>query len=202
MLDRILTFGVVIGPTLFALGVEAMSESIRKHRFWRYGVMAFGLILSGLTWWQISRQEANASIVLEKAVERVASETSERVTKVVGEQFQGVVTNLTDQIGKLKGQLAEQGKKVDVISTSNIVTGKKPIPVQVMNVPPLAAATAQVENMRMSWEPETSAHNDAPYAKKLTIQADAPVNPIKLAIVCDVPIKYGEIKLADPSAMY
>ena len=110
MFDHALSFFVVIAPTLFALVLEIVDEKIRKHRFWRYGVVAFGVIISGATWWQMSRQEASASIAQESAIERVASETSRQVTKTVGEEYQQMITDLTMQIQGLKDQLVAQAK--------------------------------------------------------------------------------------------
>ncbi|HEV2489795.1 MAG TPA: hypothetical protein VGT03_08300 [Candidatus Acidoferrales bacterium] len=142
MLDRMLMFAVVIGPTLFAISVELMSEGVRKHWLWRYVVIIFGLSLSALTLWQISRQETSANIAQESAIERVASETSQKVTQTISEQYKGIVSNLTDQIGTLKGQLASQAKDLSVIKGSNIVTGKKPVKVEVTN--PTAPSSGEI----------------------------------------------------------
>jgi len=52
----------VILPTLFAVGIELVSKEIRKHPYWRVGVIAFGFSVSALTWLQIQRangQHAN-----------------------------------------------------------------------------------------------------------------------------------------------
>jgi len=112
MFDRILAFSVVIAPTVLALVLEIVDERIRKHRFWRWGIIAFGIALSGATWLQMSRQEMAASIGQEQAVERVASETSKQVTKVVGDQYQSMITDLTMQIQELKNQLSTQDKSL------------------------------------------------------------------------------------------
>lgn len=110
MFDRALAFFVVIAPTLFALVLEIVDERIRAHRFWKFGVVAFGLVISGATWWQMSRQEVRASVAQEGAVERVASETSKQVTQAVGQEYQQMITDLTAQIQSLKGQLQAQAK--------------------------------------------------------------------------------------------
>jgi hypothetical protein len=194
MLDRILMFAVVTGPTLFAVAVEAMSEGVRKHWFWRYGVMIFGLLLSGLTWWQISRAEESASIAQEAAIERVTTETSERVTKVVSEQYQKVVTSLTDQIGALKGQLSEQGKKVDVISNSNIVTGKSPIKVEVTNPSSYVEGEntqppPHVAHVVLNWQKQESVNSDTPYCQNVILQSDMPINPVGFLVSFSARIK-------------
>ncbi len=206
MVDQILAFVVVIAPTIFALGIEVIDKRTRETTKWRVGIIVFGVALSGLTLWQqTSERRASAKereTAIKETSQQVAAETSKQVTKAVTEQYSQMVADQKKQISELQSELVAQRKDVATIKSSNIVTGKGPIPVKVMNEPPPAAAVAQVENLRMSWEPETSTHNDAPYAKKITIQADAPVNPIKLAIVCDVPIKYGEVRMVDPATMF
>jgi hypothetical protein len=189
VLDRILMFVVIMGPTFFALVVEIMSESVRRHPFWRYGVIAFGVILSGLTWWQISRQEAKASIAQESAIERVSGEVSQKVStsvaKSVGDQYQQTVQSLTDQIGALKGQLAAQGKKVDAISTSNIVTGKNPIKVQVTN--PNEGSGPSLPNL--SWSQDKAELVDGKPSIAVHFRIDGPLNLPAFAAFCDRPCK-------------
>ena len=206
MVDQILAFVVVMAPTIFAIGIEVIDKQTRETTKWRVGIIAFGVALSGLTLWQqTSERHASAKdreTAVKETSKQVAAETSKQVTAAVTEQFKQTIADQTNQITDLKKQLAAQSKDVGVIKSSNIVTGRNPIKVEVTNGPQSAVGVAQVENLRMSWESETSTHNDAPYAKKITIQADAPVNPVKLAIVCDAPIKYGEIKLADAATMY
>ena len=51
---------VIIAPTVFALVIEIMGENVRRHWLWKLGVFAFGVVLSLLTWLQLSRQEAAA----------------------------------------------------------------------------------------------------------------------------------------------
>jgi len=59
-LDHFLNFFIVIAPFLFALLIEVVSERIRRDPIWRVGVVTFGVILSFLTWRQMSRQDASA----------------------------------------------------------------------------------------------------------------------------------------------
>lgn len=129
--------------------LELVDEKIRKHPFWKYGVVVFGIILSAATWWQMSRQEAAASIEQERAIERVASETSQRVTKTVSQEYQAMITDLTSQIQSLKQQLIAQAKDVGVIKQSPIVTGKNPIKVEVTNG---LAATGESEDEKENRE--------------------------------------------------
>jgi len=57
----------VIAPTLFALVLEIVDENRRKSPLWRRGVLIFGVLLSTLTWWQLSRQDAIAAAERDKA---------------------------------------------------------------------------------------------------------------------------------------
>lgn len=62
MFDQILTWAVIIAPTLFAIGLEVVDEEIRKRsRTWRYGVIAFGVAISALTWFQMARADKTHS---------------------------------------------------------------------------------------------------------------------------------------------
>ena len=204
MLDLFLNWFVIAIPLLVTVGATVLALKIPHERhYWKFvtGAFVVGLVFSGLTYWQQVRVARQATKDRDAAIREtsteVARETTENITKAIGEQYKGIIASLTQQVGDLKGQLATQGKKVDAISSSNIVTGKKPIPVEVTNGSAPAASAAQVENLRMSWERETSTHSDAPYAEKVTIQSDAPVNPIKLLIFCTAPLKYAELKIAD-----
>ena len=55
--DQILSWAVVILPTLFALGIEVVSKEIKEHPYWRAAVLTFGLGLSVLTGLQIHRAD-------------------------------------------------------------------------------------------------------------------------------------------------
>jgi hypothetical protein len=61
MLDQLLAVAVVSLPTVFAGVVEVISEEIRKHPYWRIGVLLFGVALSALTYLQISRSDTKAN---------------------------------------------------------------------------------------------------------------------------------------------
>lgn len=77
--------------------------------------------------------------------------------------------------------MSAQGKDVSTIKASNIVSGKRPVKVEVINEQSSDGA-ARLENVRMSWASDSSTHNDAPYAEKITIQADTDVNPVRLSL--------------------
>src|SRR5712692_4616018 len=141
MFDQVLGWLVVILPTLFAFGIELVSKEIKQHPYWRVGVIVCGLGLSTLAWFQMSRANRAARADRESAIvdtsKRVSAAVSESVsksvTKAVSEQYTQTINGLHSEIGSLQAQLAAQGKKVDVIEGSNIVTGKKPVRVEIAN---------------------------------------------------------------------
>src|SRR5262250_333906 len=99
MLD-VLALIVVLGPTIFAIAIEAIDEQIRKHRYWKFGVIVFGLTLSGLTALQLKTQRRTSARERESAIK----ETSDQVTAAVTEKFKQTVTDQTNQIADLKKQ--------------------------------------------------------------------------------------------------
>lgn len=191
MLNHILVFVVVMGPTIFAVCVEVMSENVRKHPFWKYGVIFFGIVLSVLTWLQISIQDANARREQQAAIEEVASKTSERVTKVVSSQYQSVVTGLTNQIAVLKGQLASQSKDISTIKHSNIVTGSKPVPVDVMNLPP-ANKPQSGRPTNISWQQQAREPVNGKAAVLVTVRVDNSVIVPAFLATCDRPCETSQ----------
>src|SRR5216684_158795 len=142
MVDQILAVAVVLLPTLFAVGIEVVSKEIKAHPYWRIAVLAFGLGLSALTWFQMSQATKAANTERAKAIvetsEKVSAQVSESVsksvTKALSDQYTGTINSLQGQIGTLQAQLATQGKNVDAIKSSNIVTGKAPIKVELANL--------------------------------------------------------------------
>lgn len=148
-----LEFLVIILPTLFGLSIELVSKSIRERWYYRLGVVLFGLSLSGLTWLQISRSHKAAAKEQQTAIEEtskrvsasVSESVSKNVSKSVSEQYAQTINTLQLKIGSLEGQLSEQGKSVDIIKRSNIVTDKNPIKVEITNQNALPAGQAPLD---------------------------------------------------------
>jgi hypothetical protein len=69
---------------------------------------------------------------------------------------------------------------------------KSPISVQI-NGELAAPQPLEVEEIKLFSEVERSSHTDAPYAIKVTLQATAPIDPLRLAIRCTNEIKYVEM---------
>lgn len=137
MADLILAILVVILPTAFAIAVELVSKDIKDRPYWRVVVLVFGFGTSGLTGYQMWRADDHAARDRQEAILETSAKVSESVTKSVGktlsEQYADTINELQGKIGSLEAQLRTQGKKVDVIGQSNIVTGKNPIRVEVTN---------------------------------------------------------------------
>jgi CxxC motif-containing protein len=213
VLDQILSWMLIILQVAFGfilILVPAKQEDLKRHMRWRYALGGLLIAFGVFTWIQQSRALKASIADREKAITetservsiKVAADTSASVTKTVTELYSQMIAQQKSQISDLQAQVKAQGSDVKAIKGSDFISGKNPIKVEVTNGLPSAPTSAQVENMRMSWDVETSIHNDAPYAKKVTIQVDAPVNPIKFAIVCDAPIKYGDVKIADEGGVY
>jgi hypothetical protein len=184
-------FIVVIGPTIFALVLEFVSDEIRKSIWWRVGVAAFGIGLSLLTLWQLTSERRAAANEREQAIKDTSTRVSADVTKAVTQQFKQTIADQSNQIAELKKQLAAQGKDVATIKGSNIVTGKNPVRVEVINPPGTPQqAPLEVEDARLQVEMEHSTYKDAPYAAKIVLQSNIVINPARFAIVFENPVKY------------
>jgi hypothetical protein len=133
MVDPFLALFVVLAPTLFALAIECVNEEMRKSHKWHIGIVAFGILLSSITYWQQSRDRNASASERESAIKRTAAETSEKVTAGVTDRFKQTVADLQKENTALQAKLDVQAKDVATIKNSNIVTGKGPIAVKITN---------------------------------------------------------------------
>jgi hypothetical protein len=112
MLDFLLEFAVVILPTLFAVGIQVGSEEIKKRPLWRVGVISFGVLVSALTWCQMSRASKKARMdqeaAIERTSERVAAEASSRITDTLNKQYGTYIGALYREIGSLEGKVGNE----------------------------------------------------------------------------------------------
>ena len=111
-LDLILGWAVVFFPTALAVAfifIPARNENENVHMKWRYCLVIFGILFSLLAWLQQTRTAKAAASDRESAIKetsaRVASETSDRVTKAMSAQYEETISGLNRQIGNLQGQL-------------------------------------------------------------------------------------------------
>ena len=122
MVDQILAVSVVLLPTLFAVGIEVVSKEIKEHLNWRIAVLGFGVGLSVLTWFQMSRAANNArkdqedaikttaTKVSEQVAPRVAAETSTKVTEALNRDYGKVISDLYKEIGQLEGRITKRSE--------------------------------------------------------------------------------------------
>jgi hypothetical protein len=195
MFDQMLEWIVVVLPTLGSLGLALIDEKFRKDRALRWSLIAFGILVSALTWIQMSRahgaaeKERQAAIVeTSKQVSAQVSESvSNSVTRAVSDQYTSTINNLQRQIGTLQTQLAAQGKNVEAIKGSDIVTGKQPIKVEVTN----QAGGAASPTIRVSRMPVTTRPEFGKMALQFILTTDRVMNGGKALVQCENKINRG-----------
>jgi hypothetical protein len=137
MVDVILGVAVVLLPTLFAVGIELVSKEIRDNRYWKWGVLAFGVVISALTGTQIYRANKNGAANTQKAIEetssKVSASVSESVSKTLSSQYAQTINRLQLQVGLFQSQLSAQGRSVEAIQHSKILSSSEPLKVEVTN---------------------------------------------------------------------
>jgi hypothetical protein len=201
--DQILALIVVILPTLFALGIEVVSKEIKDHRYWRIGVIAFGVGLSALTGFQMSQAHKEARVDQEAAIvdtsRRVSAAVSESVTqsvtKAVSEQYTQTINELHSEIGSLQAQLAAQSKKVDLIQGSNIVTGKEPIRVEIANPSVLRTGEPQL-SIHASAMPVGPNPQYGKNARQIILTTNKVMNGGRVRITCKNKINQGSATIS------
>jgi hypothetical protein len=201
MLNLVLGWMVIVLPFLGSLWLAFVAERLTKDVKLKTQVVVFGVIVSALTWWQISRADKQAEVDRNNAVvetsKNVSASVSETVTNALAAQYQHTIDGLNQEIAELKGELQNQGKKVDVIGRSNIVTGKSPIKVEVANGNlPATLPTPTIEGLSViSQEPlSSSPHPDAPYGIRVVVSTKTPMQPTKFGLEFDNEVLYGEIQ--------
>lgn len=204
MFDLILGWMVVILPSLFGIGIALIDDRIRKDWKRRWGVIAFGFALSALTWIQMSRaakaadRDRNEAITQtsERVSAKVSESVSKSVTKALSEQYQGTINTLQGQIGTLQAQLESQGKKVDVIGQSNIVTGKNPVKVEVTNPPAPGSSGEEKLQVRVA---EVSVEPRPEYGKgatELILTTNKVMDGAHVSVHCKTKINSGTAVIA------
>jgi hypothetical protein len=191
---------VILLPTIFALSIEVVSKEMKERPYYRIGIIGFGILLSGLTWLQIYRAHKQAAkeqeIAIEETSERVSSKVSESVsrsvTKSVSEQYTETINSLQSKIGSLESQLATQGKNVELIKSSNIVTGKQPIQVELANPGSLPVGESPLDihasEMQATPNPQFGKH-----ARQIIVTTNKVMNGGKALVTCKNKINRGEV---------
>jgi hypothetical protein len=190
MFDSVLSWLVLVVPVvlgLIVILVPAKREDAKRHMRWRY-ILGASLILYGcITAWQQHRAIKASTKERDDAIKQTSAQVTRDVTKIVGDQYSEVVKNLTDQIGDLKGQLAKQSKDVNTIKGSDIVTGKKPINVNVVNPTSAPPPTAGESLPNVSWTQEQTASVDGKAVTLVTFRVGDYLRVPAFIAVCDRP---------------
>jgi hypothetical protein len=99
------------------------------------------------------------------------------------------INQLQLQIGSLQGKLDAQGKSVDEIKGSNIVSGNKPIPVQIMNL--AGVPLGSQPDIHVSRIPATPNPKYGKNAVQFIVSTDRVMNGGKARIACNNKINQG-----------
>jgi hypothetical protein len=115
MLDHLLSWVGILAPFAFSvvpIFIPAKTEDEKLHMKWRYVLVAFGICCSVLAGWQQERAVRGAAKDRESAIaetsERVATNTAARVTDALNKQYGSFISDLYEEMGKLKGQIQVQ----------------------------------------------------------------------------------------------
>jgi hypothetical protein len=203
--DSILLVVLVLLPVASGIAILVASSRQRtdrkqpiRHRY-AIGVV---LIIFGIL---ILIQQYRATITSQKEREKTIREISDRVAAKAGEaltkaideqhrQMMATISRINKQLQTLQAQAS--------LSRSSRANGATPLTKGETNNAGAATTSTNLlgpEDIRLSWRRESSIHMDTPYAAIVTIDADAPVNPVRLAITSDVPLKSVEA-ISGPSA--
>jgi hypothetical protein len=207
MVDQVLAITVVLLPTAFAVVLELVNDEIKKSVYWRVGVMAFGLSLSALTAYQMVRATRTANRDREQAIREtsnqvsasvsasVSESVSKSVTKAVSDQYTGTINNLQGQIGILQTQLSAQGKSVETIKGSDIVTGRKPVRVEIANPGNLPSGEARLD-VHVSAIEGTPRPEFGKLARQLILTTNKLMNGARAIVKCQNKFNRGMAQVA------
>lgn len=106
--DQALVFAVLVLPILFGLSIEVVPKRVRENPYYRLAVVLFGIMLTALIWFQMSRANTLAKRERESVIQETAAATASRVTGVLNEQYGSVMSGLYHEIGQLEAKLQGQ----------------------------------------------------------------------------------------------
>lgn len=153
----------------------------------------------GLNVYQQARAAHEAKSDRQDAVSQTSSEVSARVSESVSKslsgQYQGTINTLQSQIATLQSRLDAQAKKVDIIGNSDIVTGKKPIPVVVQNQPP-APPTEEPLKIYASQMPVEPNTKYGAFARQYILTTNKVMNGAHAIVTCKGTITDGNATIS------
>ncbi|HEY2468125.1 MAG TPA: hypothetical protein VGI45_09805 [Terracidiphilus sp.] len=199
-IDKFLGWLVIVAPFVLSaifIVIPTKAENPRLHMRWKIALLIFGLGFSGIAWWQqdrtLTQAEKDRVSAIQETARETAKETTENVTKAMGAQYAPIIL-----------KLSEQGQKVDAIGNSDIVTGRKPIPVVVQNpVPPPSDHYQEhinpeihISSISAPDRPELGAH-----AIEFILTTNKVMNGGRVTFVCPNKINKGTATIAGASIM-
>ncbi len=113
----------------------------------------------------------------------------------MGDQYTQTINTLQTQIASLESQLEVQGKNVETIKGSNIVTGKGPVPVEITNPSGAGGGEPQLK----IFASEMPAQPNATYgknARQFIFTTNRRMNGGRMSISCKNKINGGYATLA------
>jgi hypothetical protein len=119
LLILVLTLLVAGGATVLALKLPPHLEQ------WRFitGSIVIGLLLGTTLYWQqmraVNRSAQERDNAIAEASNRVANETTQRVTDEMRKRYEPQIKSLTKQVADLEAQLPNQGTKLNVVGDNN-----------------------------------------------------------------------------------
>lgn len=201
MLEQALVVSVLVVPlvaTLVFAFLPERKESPMMHKRWRIAFIVVAVAYTAIAWWQIKVSDSSADRDRRNAIQ----ETSDRVAKEVNDKNAQTIDDLKGKINTLQDQLADAQKEIKRIGSSNIVTGKNPVKVEVTNGSKMAEAPpAVVQHVHISQRQVPSTRDDAPYGLEVTLQTDVMQQPTAFVIECDADITEGSFYVTGSTMM-
>jgi outer membrane murein-binding lipoprotein Lpp len=169
----------------------------KQLRAWQIGLIAGGLIISGVTFWQQARSRAaHASEVngLNSQVAALDSKVLSLNSKIDGvKEQQRAETSRREQAERDLATIVQGASKA---TRDGVVSDMKrsPIKVELSGLPPGGSTLPiHASNITVTSEQRESVRQDAPYCKALIFQSDSPVNTIGIIVSLSAPIKYVKL---------
>jgi hypothetical protein len=187
---------LIAAAALAVFYMEELQVKLKEQRIIRWAV-ATVLLLMGVGAFAADKIQKNQErLEREQAIKDtsrdVAAETSKQVTKVITDQYSQMVADQKREIDELQKKLEAQGRDVSVIKSSNIVSGKKPIQVEVTNPTsaPVNSSLPSLPNLSWTQEVVTTTADGKPVEKPtvaVKFRVDGFLNVPAFLAVCDGP---------------
>jgi hypothetical protein len=183
----VLALPVVASVVVFFMPDKA--ESPVGHKRWRTAFIFFAVFYSGLVWFWQYRTDAEAEA---KRVEAL-KQNSESVRKVVKDEDQTMMTGLNATITTLSNLVSSQQKQISDIHDSNIVTGKKPVRVEISN--PNSLRGEAPPDIHVSSMPGTQDPKFGKNALQFILTTNKVMNGARVQVSCKNKINNGSVSI-------